>query len=183
MTRVIAGRAKGRNLKVPKSGTRPTLDRVRESVFLLLEHRLGSWDGCRVLDLYAGSGAYAIEAVSRGASSAACVEVSKPAASIIRANAEATGCEVQLNVDSVERFLTRPPSAPFDVVFVDPPYELPSPAIGDLLARLASGGFVQPGSWTVVERSSRSEPPTLPAGVVESEVRKYGETALFVLGW
>lgn len=183
MTRVIAGSAKGRSLKVPKSGTRPTSDRVRESVFGLLDHRLGDWSRCRVLDLFAGSGAYAIEAMSRGAAAAVCVERAKAAAEVIRANAVASKCPVELAVESVERFVSRPAAAIFDVVFVDPPYELDSNLVSELLAQLVANGYVGAGSWAVVERSSRSTPISEPPGVVKSELRKYGETALFVLGW
>lgn len=183
MTRIIGGEARGRLLKVPKTGTRPTSDRVRESLFNILDHRLGSWSGLRVLDLYAGSGAFALEALSRGASAAVCVEISRPAADVIRANAKQLGYSVDVRQADAAQFSRQPQAEPFDLVFIDPPYELETSVLNQLLVDLNTSGAVTAGSWAVVERSGRSEPISPPGDGVAVEPRKYGETSLYLIGW
>lgn len=181
MTRIIAGSAGGRRIRVPTgTGTRPTSDRVREALFSALESELGTLAGLRFLDLFAGSGAIGIEASSRGAGHVTLVEHDKRAASIIRRNCDElglSGCDV-IAVPA-ERLLSAPPVAPYDVIFADPPYTMADQAVADLLGRLVSNGWAGPGALLVVERSSRGPDLVWPGSVTSDRVRKYGETVLW----
>lgn len=183
MTRIISGSARGRTLKVPASGTRPTSDRVRESIFNSLQHRLGNWYELRVLDLYAGSGAFGLEALSRGAAAATAVEKVASAAAVIKANATTIGLPLTVVTSSVESFVTRGTASTFDVVFIDPPYELASSAIEDLLGGLIEHGFLSEDSVIVIERSARSEPISLPEPLTEADMRTHGETIVLTAVW
>ncbi|GAB7190557.1 16S rRNA (guanine(966)-N(2))-methyltransferase RsmD [Kineococcus sp. NUM-3379] len=182
MTRIVAGAAGGRSLRVPPgSHTRPTSDRVREALFSRLE-AIGVVDGARVLDLYAGSGALGLEAVSRGAASAVLVESARPAAAVARANTDALGLPgVRVVADRVERWLPSAPEEHFDLVLVDPPYAVTEDELAGVLAALAPA--LAPEALVVVERSSRSPEPSWPAGWEREEVRRYGETALWFAGY
>lgn len=182
MTRIIAGTAKGRRLKTPTGdATRPTSDRVREALFSSLESQLGSLHGLRVLDLYAGSGAVALEAASRGATGVVAVESDRRTAALILENARSTGLAVEVSANAVERVLTTAARAPFDVVFADPPYPLPAEDVDAVLGQLAAGGYLSDGAVVVVERSRRSVEPAWPDGLGTVEVKKYGETVLWYL--
>jgi len=183
MTRIISGTARGRSLKVPPAGTRPTSDRVRESIFNALSHRLGNWHELTVLDLYAGSGALALEALSRGAAKAVAVEKSPGASAIIRQNSQSLGLPLTVVTASVEGFLSKPAQSAFDVVFLDPPYELESTALTDVLSQLVEQGHIAPDSVVVVERSARSEPIELPKPLVQADLRAHGETSVLTLVW
>lgn len=188
MTRIIAGAARGIRLDVPDAGTRPTSDRVRESVFGALES-MDAIDGTRVLDLYAGSGALGLEAWSRGAASVDFVERSRPAAMIIGRNAAAVakalspvggaGAQQHAKVhqSAVHAFLTRT-TGPYDLVFTDPPYDLDDAAMtADLLA-LAP--LLSTEALVVIERARRSTPPDLDAAGLELVREKaYGDTAVW----
>lgn len=182
MTRIIAGSAKGRALKVPDRGTRPTSDRVREAVFSSLEHRLGSFVGLCIYDLYAGSGAFGFEALSRGAASAVLVENNRKAADIIRMNAQTTGLPATVVAADVAHFVTRPPQPHPDVVFVDPPYDLPAAAVQQQLAALLAQ-LPDHDVLLVVERSARDEASPIPAGCTDIDVRRVGETAVTYAHW
>lgn len=183
MTRIIGGSAKGRPLRVPEHGTRPTSDRVREAVFSSLEHRLGGWQDVTVYDLYAGSGAFALEALSRGAGRAVAVERERRALEVIRANA--TACRLPLQVVSadVAAFCRRPPLPTPDLVFVDPPYELPAEELrqhlAQLLAQIPQGHRV----LLVVERSARDTDSPIPAGCDDIDIRRLGETSVTYAHW
>ena len=184
MTRLIAGSAKGQPLKVPPSGTRPTSDRVRESIFSSLEHIVGQWSGVRFLDLYAGSGAVGLEALSRGAEFALLVESSRAASDVIAANIDQTGLPASLIRKSVAAYLEgSAPSQPFTVVFCDPPYEVATAEVSLVLARLSNGGFIGDDSIVIIERSSRSEPIEWPAGFETATTRKFGDTAVSRAIW
>lgn len=180
MSRIIAGAAAGRPLtSVPGTGTRPTTDRTKEALFSWLEAR--DWlDGTAVLDLYAGSGALGLEALSRGARSATLVERDRRALEVCRRNAEsvnrALGRRAAKAVGQpVERFLAGGVEA--DLILADPPYPLGGPELDGVLAQAAAA--LTPGGLIVLERSARSAPPARPAGLEEVEVRTYGETALY----
>jgi 16S rRNA (guanine966-N2)-methyltransferase len=184
MTRVIAGQARGRPLAVPKGRTtRPTGDRVREAMFAAAGSILGSFDGLRVLDLYAGSGAAGLEALSRGASRALFVETDTRSAAAVRANIGAVAIDgAQLAQDRVERLLARGLPAgepPYDVVFADPPYALPGDELTAVLATAATRGWLAPGALVIVERASRSEPLCWPDGFSPLQSRRYGEAMLW----
>ncbi|MDR2114562.1 MAG: 16S rRNA (guanine(966)-N(2))-methyltransferase RsmD [Bifidobacteriaceae bacterium] len=183
MPRIIAGSAGGRGIKVPPQGTRPTSGRVREALFSLLEAHWGgpdNWNERTVLDLYAGSGALGLEAISRGASRVVLVDSSRQAGRTIRANAAALGFtrQVQVVERPVERVLMGHPSGPFGLVFLDPPYNLELNQIDAVLVRLDHPGWLVPQAVVVVERATRSRAPKWPAGWETLEVRPYGETAL-----
>lgn len=182
MTRIVAGVAGGRRLAVP-SGTdvRPTSDRAREALFSSLAATGGPLDGLAVLDLYAGSGALALEALSRGAGHAQLVERQPRAARAIRENLRALGfaARATLVVDRVERVVAAPAPRRFDVAFLDPPYALPGPAVTGVLAALLAGGWLAPAAMVVLERSARSGEPAWPPGLETASHRRYGEAALW----
>jgi 16S rRNA (guanine966-N2)-methyltransferase len=181
VTRIIAGRAGSIVLDVPDAGTRPTSDRVRESLFGALESS-DALHGAAVLDLYAGSGALALEAVSRGATSADLVEKSARAATIAQRNAARVGkavgpdASIRVHRSSVDAFL-RTARGPFDVVFLDPPYDVGETELASTLSLLAP--LLAPGADVIVERSSRSPQPSLPAALTATRGKRYGDTALW----
>jgi len=181
MTRIISGDARGRRLKTPLGeATRPTSDRVREALFSALDSQLGSLTGLRFLDLYAGSGAVGLEAVSRGAGVLTSVESDRRTARLIQDNAKALGFDrVEVLSQPVERVLGQLPRAPYDVVFADPPYPLDNALVEEVLAQLAEHGWLACGAVVVVERSARSVEPAWPGGLVRDRERKYGETVLW----
>lgn len=177
MTRIVAGSAGGRRLLTPPgSGTRPTSDRVREAVFGRLEH-LDALAGSHVLDLYAGSGALGLEAVSRGAASALLVESDRRAATIIEQNIRQLRLAgARVRGGTVESVVAAPVSPPADLVFADPPYAVGDVALAGVLAALVEHGSLALDAVLVIERSSRSAEPVWPAGVELIGPRRYGET-------
>ena len=181
MTRIIGGAAGGRRLHTPRgSATRPTSDRVREALFSAVESWCGSLHGLRFLDLYAGSGAVGLEAWSRGAGVVTLVESDRRTAALVAENARSLGfAKADVVCASVAGTLSRPPSAPYDVVFSDPPYPLDDQAVDGDVAQLADEGWLVPGALVVVERSSRSPGPTWPAGFSGTRSKRYGETTLW----
>jgi len=195
VTRIIAGAAGSLRLEVPKAGTRPTSDRVREAIFSTLTS-WGALDGARVLDLYAGSGALALEAVSRGARAATLVERHAQAAQIAGRNARTVQAafregspSIRIVKSAVQSYLTAGASAEgaaddaaegtpaFDVVFIDPPYELGEAELAENLSALVP--ILSPDAVVLVERSSRSPEPAWPAGLSLIRDKRYGETALW----
>jgi 16S rRNA (guanine966-N2)-methyltransferase len=181
MTRIIGGTAGGRRLSTPTGPTtRPTTDRVREALFSSIEAWCGSLQGLRFLDLYAGSGAVGLEAWSRGAGVVTLVENDRRTARLIEQNAKGLGfAKAEVVCAAVTATLTRPPTAPYDVAFMDPPYPLDDTSVGEELALLSAQGWLVPGAMVVVERSSRSPEPIWPAGIVGARSRRYGETTLW----
>lgn len=176
MTRIVAGVAGGRRLHVPPAGTRPTSDRVREALFSALVSRM-DFDGLRVLDLYAGSGALGLEALSRGASDVLLVESDHRAAAVVQQNitdVQLPGASVR--VAPVAAVLAGSPGQPYDLVFADPPYAVADAAVIADLAAMLTNGWVSTGSVIALERSSRSPDTAWPSGFVPLRVRKYGET-------
>jgi 16S rRNA (guanine966-N2)-methyltransferase len=185
VTRVIAGKAGGRRLAVPGgAGTRPTSDRAREGLFGTVVSEVGSLTGKRVLDLYAGSGAVGLEALSRGARAVLLVESDARAAAAIKANIATVGIDGALVIrDRVERVLGRPPAASdaYDLVFADPPYAVTAAAVTRVLTLLANG-WLAGDALVVVERATRSGPLEWPPGYLPGKSRRYGE-ATFWYGW
>lgn len=180
VTRIISGRCGSLPLATPGSTTRPTSERVREAVFSSLEAAGGVADA-RVADLYAGSGALGLEALSRGAAGAVLVESNRAAAAVCRRNAATVGralgtSPARVAAMPVRRWLGRDASA-FDLVFLDPPYALAEDQLtadlAQLVPRLATGATV------VVERSTRSPEPAWPDGLERRSQRKYGETTVW----
>lgn len=181
MTRIIGGSAGGRRIKAPAGeSTRPTSDRVREALFSSLEATLGSLTGLRFLDLYAGSGAIGLEARSRGAGVVTLVEQDRRTAALIRDNARTLGFTgVDVVHAPVARTLAQPPRAPYDVVFLDPPYALPTADVEADLAALRDQDWLSPGATLVVERGRRDGAPDWPDGLAAARERRYGETVLW----
>jgi len=181
VTRIIGGTAGGRRLATPRGAqTRPTSDRVREALFSAIEAWCGSLQGLRFLDLYAGSGAVGLEAWSRGAGIVTLVEQDKKTAGLIATNASTIGFpRANVIVSAVSTALAKEPAAPYDIVFLDPPYPLAEEALGADLAALVENGWLVPGALVVVERSTRSPEPAWPGGFEDVRGRKYGESTLW----
>lgn len=186
MTRIVSGFAGSLTLAVPRSGTRPTSDRVREAMFSSLEAR-DALRGANVLDLYAGTGALGLEAASRGAASVVLVERHHAAAKVCRVNAAAItraaprDAQPRLNtvVSSVRGFLTSSTAASggFDLVFLDPPYDLGDAELAADLTALAP--LLAPHAVVVVERSIRSGEPGWPTELTLERRKDYGDTAVW----
>jgi 16S rRNA (guanine966-N2)-methyltransferase len=188
VTRVIAGEAGGRRLAVPGGrDTRPTSDRAREGLFATISSILGSPDpgslaGTRVLDLYAGSGAVGLEALSRGAEHVLLVESGAQALRAIRANIDAIGLTgAAVIADRAERVLARGPADDhrYDIVFADPPYALADAEVSRVLILLAEQGWLAPGALVIVERATRSGPLSWPGRFVPDRARRYGEATFW----
>lgn len=177
--RVIAGRAKGHPLRAPEGRrTRPTADRVKEALFSSLQPRL---PGARVLDLYAGSGALAIEALSRGADAAVLVERNRRALEALRDNLAVCGLADGAGVvaDDVTAVLRRGPEplgGPFDLVVADPPYDIDDPELATVLELLP--GVVAAGARITLETDRQRSEPDWPAPLTPGRPRRYGDTAL-----
>ena len=184
MTRIIAGQSKGRRLLVPTKGTRPTSDRVRESLFNTLTSELlaqdQAWSALSVLDLYAGSGALGIEAASRGAQPVLLVEKARLAVETIRKNIDLVGLAgLQVLATGVADLLIRPPSVAFTLVLADPPYDVPSNSLRDLLISLVETGWVAPLARVVIERPTWDPQSPLPETWIDFSQRRYGDTTLW----
>lgn len=184
MTRIIAGRARGRRLDVPRSGTRPTSDRVREAMFASIESKLQSdgrsWPDVSVCDLWAGSGAVALEAWSRGAVRVLAVDKATAAVTAMKANIATLGAQAVsvLGTTVASAAKGAPPQGAFDIVFADPPYDVSEDAIRRDLGSLLASGWFAADAIVLVERSVRSSSP-FPEFVEEAEMRQYGDTALW----
>jgi 16S rRNA (guanine966-N2)-methyltransferase len=180
--RIIAGLVGGRRLAVvPGRGTRPTSDRAREGLFATVEAIRGGLSGAAVLDLYAGSGAVGLEALSRGASDVLLVEADVRAARVIRANIEALGLPGArvINARVAQALAARPPQErQRDFVFADPPYAVPDEELHTVLSVLMLG-WLAPGALVAVERATRSGPPTWPPGYEPDRSRRYGEATVW----
>jgi 16S rRNA (guanine966-N2)-methyltransferase len=182
VARVIAGEAGGRRLAVPDGrDTRPTSDRAREGLFATVSSIVGPLTGARVLDLYAGSGAVGLEALSRGAEHVLLVENGARAARVIQQNIEAIGLPgAAVVADRVERLLARGPGdGRYDVVFADPPYAMAGAEVSRVLSLLADEGWLAPGALVIVERATRSGPLGWPDGFVPDRARRYGEATFW----
>ncbi|GGY86787.1 16S rRNA (guanine(966)-N(2))-methyltransferase RsmD [Streptomyces poonensis] len=183
MTRVIAGLAGGRRLAVPPgSGTRPTSDRAREGLFSTWESLLGGpLDGERVLDLYAGSGAVGLEALSRGAGHALLVEADARAARTVRENVRTIGLPgAEVRAGKAEQIIQTPaPATPYDIVFLDPPYAVPDDDLREILLTLRTGGWLAADALVTVERSTRGGEFRWPEGFEALRARRYGEGTLW----
>lgn len=181
MTRIIGGTAGGRRIKTPSGdSTRPTSDRVREALFSAVDAAVGSINGLRFLDVYAGSGAVGLEARSRGAGVVTLVEHDRRTSALIRENAKSLGFTgVDVVASTATRALAHPPRAPYDVVFLDPPYAVPVDDVVEALGALRDHDWLTRDALVVVERSSRGPDLVWPAGFVADRTRKYGETTLW----
>jgi len=183
VARVIAGEAGGRRLAVPDGrATRPTSDRAREGLFATVASIVGPLTGTWVLDLYAGSGAVGLEALSRGAEHVLLVESGARATAVIRQNIEALGLPgATLIADRVERVLAHSPPEDerYDVVFADPPYAMADAEISRVLSLLTGEGWLARDALVIVERATRSGPVRWPDGFAPDRARKYGEATFW----
>ncbi|MET9502344.1 16S rRNA (guanine(966)-N(2))-methyltransferase RsmD [Streptomyces sp. NPDC006259] len=179
MTRVIAGKAGGRRLAVPPgTGTRPTSDRAREALFSTWQSLLGGapLDGERVLDLYAGSGAVGLEALSRGASHTLLVEADARAARTIRENVRTLGLPgAEVRAGKARQIVQTPPAQPYDLAFLDPPYAVTDDDLREILLTLRSEGWLVAEALVTVERSTRGGVFDWPDGYEAIRSRRYGE--------
>ncbi len=194
MTRIIGGLAGSLHLTSPAKSTRPTSDRIRESIF----NRLESWEvlpGARVLDLYAGTGALGLEALSRGAASVILVDSNKQAAAVCRSNVDLVGksllkqgVEFDSNVvaQDAKAFAHHQSErsagfedSEFDIVFIDPPYDVPNSDLETILGHLKTA--LHEEFTVIVERSSRTAEPAWPAGYQLEDRKDYGDTSVYWL--
>jgi 16S rRNA (guanine966-N2)-methyltransferase len=181
--RIVGGKFRGRPLQAPEGkATRPTSDRVREAIFNRLEHGVPDFriDGARVLDLFAGTGALGLEALSRGARNLLSIDDSEAARGLIRRNADSLGMigQVKLWRRDAAKLGACKPMSPFDLVFIDPPYG--KGLAGQALAALAAGGWLAPEAVIVVEESTKAELP-LPDSLAILNDSHYGETRVLTL--
>lgn len=178
MTRIIAGVAGGRRLKVPPAGVRPTGDKARGALFNSLGSLL-ELEGAAVLDLYAGSGALGLEALSRGARSVLFVESGTGVLPVLRANLATVGLPGgRVQAGSVPTVVAGTAPQAFDVVLADPPYATPVEEVLTVLGSLLSGGWLAPGAVVVVERGRREETWEWPTPLIGLRDRRYGEAVL-----
>ncbi|GGS61092.1 DNA methylase [Streptomyces daghestanicus] len=178
MTRVIAGEAGGRRLAVPPgNSTRPTSDRAREGLFSTWQSLLGGpLDGERVLDLYAGSGAVGLEALSRGAGHVLLVEADARAARTVRDNARTVGLPgAEVRAGKARQIVQAPPDDPYDLVFLDPPYAVSDDDLREILLTLRTQGWLADEALVTVERSTRGGEFRWPEGFDALRSRRYGE--------
>jgi len=182
VTRIVAGDLGGRRLETPRGdGTRPTSDRVREGLFSRVEALLGGLEGAAVLDLYAGSGAVGLEALSRGAVRAVLVEADRRCAAVARRNAAALGLADRTEVltGRAETVVAGGSRVVADVLFADPPYALAAADLHDVLAAALGGSWCAADALLVVERASRAGVWHFPDGVEDVGERRYGQTTLW----
>ncbi|MFG1929524.1 16S rRNA (guanine(966)-N(2))-methyltransferase RsmD [Mycobacterium sp. NPDC048908] len=178
MTRIVAGAFGGRRIAVPSTGTRPTTDRVRESLFNVLTSRI-DFTGAAVLDLYAGSGALGLEALSRGATSAVFVESDTRAAAVVAKNIAALGVRsADVRRGPVAAVLAGGATRPVDLVFADPPYDAPGAEVEAMLTALDTGGWARAGTVVVVERGTQAPELLWPDGWRPWPTRRYGDTRI-----
>jgi len=176
--RIIAGEWRGRKLAAPKGeGTRPTADRARETLFAMLTSRLGDFEGLQVADLFAGSGALGLEALSRGAAHCLFVEQDRAAVDVIRANIAALGAQAKTRVEAGSVMQLRAATRPLDLILADPPYKS---GAGDVaLDRLLRLGWIGPETWIALE-TAFNEDVAVKGLTLEAE-RRVGKGKLSLL--
>lgn len=186
MIRITGGVARGRTLKVCSGGqVRPTTDKVRQAIFNLLEHRYSlDLSLSRALDLFSGSGSLGLEFLSRGGAEVHFVEADPRAGSILKENLRAlSGLKLhgrgEISIQRVERVLKRPPSQPYDLVFVDPPY---GERLGPLILEHLALGWVSAESLIIIEHDKRDPCQPPPLWSLEDR-REYGDTELSFFRW
>ena len=181
--RIIAGVAKGRNLSTVAGATRPTSDRAREALFSTLLSEFGEFENLNFLDLFAGSAAVGLEALSRGASIVHSVEKDDSAIKTIRANQEIVEKakpegKFHLYAMSAQKFLGNP-GQQYDIIFIDPPYEFSDQAVHELLDLIFKNNFIRSGGVIVVERATKGSQIKWPAPLKELRTKEYGVATLY----
>lgn len=176
--RIVAGEWRGRTITAPKGETtRPTADRTRETLFNILTSRLGDFEGLRVADLFAGSGALGLEALSRGAAHCLFVEHDQDAVRAIRRNIETFDARNRTDVLAGSVMALAPAKAPYDLILLDPPYETEAASVA--LDRLLRLGWIAPATWIAVETSARETVDVKGLELVKD--RKVGKAKLHLL--
>ena len=176
--RIVAGEWRGRKLAAPKGdATRPTADRTRETLFNMLASRVGSFEGLTVADLFAGSGALGLEALSRGAASCLFAEQDPAALDTIRANVATLGARDRTDVRRGSVMELAPASVPYDLLLLDPPYG--TGAVGVALDRLQRLGWIGPATWIAGETGADEEVAV--KGLEVDAERKVGKAKLWLL--
>ncbi|MEE1876167.1 16S rRNA (guanine(966)-N(2))-methyltransferase RsmD [Altererythrobacter litoralis] len=176
--RIIAGDWRGRKLSAPKGdATRPTGDRTRETLFSMLASRLGTFEGLKVADLFAGSGALGLEALSRGAAHCLFVEQDKAAIDAIRANIQTLGARERSAVQHGSVLSLGPAKEPYDLILLDPPYDTGAGAVA--LDRMLRLGWIGPASWIAVETGAKETVEV--KGLSLDAERKVGKAKLTLL--
>jgi 16S rRNA (guanine966-N2)-methyltransferase len=182
--RIIAGVAKGRSLSSVAGATRPTSDRAREAIFSTLTSEFGDFLGLQILDLFSGSGAMALEALSRGASLVHCVEKDDAAVKTISANnalvqkAQPVGVFHQFHM-SAQKFVDTPAQNQYHFVYIDPPYDFADSELVQVLEKLLENNFYKDGAVIAVERASKSPQPVWPVGYEPSRTKVYGQASIY----
>ena len=179
MTRIVAGEWGSRRLDVPRSGVRPTSERVREAVCNRLEHLSGGLTGVRVLDLFAGSGAVGLELLSRGAATAVLVERDRTALRVLRDNVAKLGANATVLAADATTLADRSWSEPADIVFADPPYDMPLSELAAVFAALIRVAAIAAEGLVVAETAKRAAGEPWPATVSPLDSRKYGDTRVW----
>jgi 16S rRNA (guanine966-N2)-methyltransferase len=182
--RIIAGVAKGRNLGTVAQATRPTSDRAREGLFSSLTSEFGTFEGLRVLDLFAGSGAIGLESLSRGATLVHVVEKDEQAVKTIEANHDLVkksnpAGNFEIFGMSVERFLNDQPREKYHLVYIDPPYEFSNQGIEDILNKLHDNNFLSSDAFIAVERNARLDQFIWPDAFTPARERNYGQASIY----
>jgi len=182
--RIIAGLAKGRNIPAVAQSTRPTSDRAREALFSSLASEFGEFDGLNVLDLYSGTGAIGLEALSRGSSTVHCVESNEKASQSILANYEGIKSSqfpgnFHLYSMAVDRFLEGPTPMQYHFIYIDPPYEFSDIEVIENLIAIVDGKFIHPDGLIAVERNSRVRELSWPYGLEQLREKNYGQATIF----
>ena len=182
--RIIAGLAKGRNIPAVAQSTRPTSDRAREALFSSLASEFGDFDGLNVLDLYSGTGAIGLEALSRGSSTVHCVESNEKASQSILANYEGIKSSqfpgnFHLYSMAVDRFLEGPAPMRYHFIYIDPPYEFSDVEVIENLIAIVDGKFIHPDGLIAVERNSRVRELSWPYGLEQLREKNYGQATIF----
>lgn len=176
--RIISGAWRGRPLLAPRGqGTRPTADRAREGLFSMLASRLGSFEGLNVADLFAGTGALGLEALSRGAAHCTFIEKDRAALDILKRNIDSLGATNRATIRSQAAEHAAPPAAPADLILMDPPYRT-----GDAQAaldRIAGGPWLAPGGWLSIETAD--EPLAIPQALTIEAERRFGKARITLL--
>jgi 16S rRNA (guanine966-N2)-methyltransferase len=184
--RIIAGSSKGKTLFSPTGKTRPTSDRAREGLFSSLDSEFGSMSELNFLDLFSGSGAVGVEALSRGAANVYSVEDHSPTAVIAAKNfelvAKSTG-KFTVITSTTERFVATPHQISFDIIFMDPPYDLANSEIEKIITEINSNNLLKRNGIIAIERETKKAQFAWPQPFIEEKVRSYGQGSIFYGGY
>ena len=184
--RIIAGSSKGKTLFSPTGKTRPTSDRAREGLFSSLDSEFGSMSELNFLDLFSGSGAVGVEALSRGAANVYSVEDHSPTAGIAAKNFELVSNpsgKFTVITSTAERFVANPHQISFDIIFMDPPYDLANSEIEKILTEINSNNLLKRNGIIAIERETKKAQFAWPEPFIEEKVRSYGQGSIFYGGY